>query len=234
MIFGGLLKTSLIDYPGMVACAVFTSGCNFCCPYCHNPDLATVDSPSPGTGPGYDGIMTFLEKRKGLLDGVVITGGEPTLQPGLLEFCLQVRSMGYKVKLDTNGSRPGTVKDLLEKGVVDYVAMDIKTSLDRYATLAAKGLNPASILESIGIIMTDAPEYEFRSTCVRGFVDRETLPAIGNMIQGASRYFLQECSDRGRLLNPGVIDVPGDFLSRDEIQELKHLAAPWVGHCSVR
>ena len=138
MQIGGFQKNSLIDFPGTIACVVFTSGCNFICPYCHNPDLAVGPVKGSGSLDDPDTIFSFLERRKGQLQGVAITGGEPTLQPDLVAFCQKIRKMGYKIKLDSNGTRPHVLETLLDKQLIDYLAMDIKTSLTHYP-LVIKG-----------------------------------------------------------------------------------------------
>ena len=170
MVFGGLQKNSFIDYPGRISCVLFVSGCNFDCPYCHNPGLVKG---GPMASPSLNGeaVFEFLERRKRFLDGVVISGGEPTLQKGLVCLCEKIKKMGYPVKLDTNGSRPKTVKKLVDEGLVDYIAMDIKTDPLHYPRSIKKDSDPDSILSSIQIIMNSALPYEFRTTCVKPIVE---------------------------------------------------------------
>ncbi|MBW1821111.1 MAG: anaerobic ribonucleoside-triphosphate reductase activating protein, partial [Deltaproteobacteria bacterium] len=152
MVFGGLQKNSFIDYPGKISCVLFTSGCNFDCPYCHNPELVNGCAKySPFSTE--NGVYDFLYSRKAFLDGVVISGGEPTLQKDLVSICEKVKNMGYPVKLDTNGSRPLVIKQLLDNGLVDYIAMDIKTDPFNYSPLIKKDFKPDSIISSIRIIM---------------------------------------------------------------------------------
>ena len=159
---GGLQKSSLIDFPGKVSCVLFFSGCNFDCPYCHNPDLVN----GSGEPASFDekSVHGFLEKRKGLLDGVVISGGEPTLQSDLVSLCEKVKRMGYSVKLDTNGSRPQALKRLIKDGLLDYIAMDIKTDPACYSPFTRGETHPDDIFSSIGIIMDSGLAYEFRTT----------------------------------------------------------------------
>jgi pyruvate formate lyase activating enzyme len=151
MNIGGYIKSSLIDFPGTISCVVFTQGCNFHCPYCHNPDLVPMNR-GKNELISSDSVFSFLERRKGLLDGVVVSGGEPTLQKGLVDFLRRVKAMGFRVKLDTNGSRPQVLRVLFAENLVDYVAMDIKTSPDRYAPDLWDRVSPEILKESISLI----------------------------------------------------------------------------------
>ncbi len=219
MHIGGFQKNSLIDFPGNIACVVFTSGCNFICPYCHNPDLAA--GPKEAGSLYNTTIFSFLEKRKGQLTGVAITGGEPTLQPDLLEFCQQVQSMGYKIKLDSNGTRPHILENLLDKQLIDYLAMDIKTSLANYPLVIRGNFDVDKIRESIELIQKKAPAYEFRTTCARPFITKEIMADIAVMIKGAQRYVLQKCSQNVQVLDPGFLKEAHHFFSPEEMQELQ-------------
>lgn len=190
----GLQKLTLLDYPGRVACTVFLGGCDFRCPYCHNSELLHPDCP---TQLEEEELLSFLGKRRGLLDGVCITGGEPLLRPDLPDLLEKIRALGYPVKLDTNGSHPQRLRALLERGLADYVAMDIKNSPARYAqTVGVPGLDPAPILESAALLMEGSVDYEFRTTVVRGLHDEDSFRAIGPWLAGAKRYFLQSFQDR--------------------------------------
>ncbi len=232
---GGFLKTSMIDFPGIVSCVVFTSGCNFLCPYCHNPDLATGRvSFEEGACRDEKEIIYFLGKRKNLLDGVVISGGEPTLQNDLEKFCFKVKNMGYKVKLDTNGSNPKVLENLFKKELVDFVAMDVKTNLERYYLLTGKNFDSRSIAESVEVICCNAPSYEFRTTCVKPFVDKSVMHDIGQIIQGASNYVLQQCSQDVNMLQPDFFKDQNMFFSDKELVELKSEVEVYVNHCYVR
>ncbi|MDY0221124.1 MAG: anaerobic ribonucleoside-triphosphate reductase activating protein [Desulfobacterium sp.] len=235
MRIGGFQKNSMIDFPGLISSVIFTTGCNFVCPYCHNPDLVGKVRPGGGGGSIDQGeIFSFLKKRRGLIDGVVITGGEPTLQPDLEQFMVEVKELGFSVKLDTNGTRPETVKTLIEKEVVDYIAMDIKTSLESYHLVAGDGFTPQTVAASIAIIMEQAPDYEFRTTCVRPLIDQQKMEKIGAMIKGARRYFLQPCSRNVTMLNSLFFEQGDRFFSRDEMLALKTRVKPWVNECRIR
>lgn len=232
MIFGGLQKNSLIDYPGKISCVLFACGCNFSCPYCHNPQLAggcKDDSIVFDEKTAYD----FLEKRKGFLDGVVISGGEPTLQSDLATVCEKIKQMGYPVKLDTNGSRPQVLKRLLDDDLVDYIAMDIKTAPSSYTPLIQRNFNPESLLESIRLVMKSTLEYEFRTTCVKPLVDAAVVENISRLINGAPLYALQQ-------FQPTDVLCPEFFLQNDrcynehELLSLQSIAQPWVGECRIR
>jgi len=230
---GGFQKNSLIDFPGTIACVVFTMGCNFRCPYCHNPAL--VSGPVTGTGPhDVQEIFSFLSTRKGLVDGVVITGGEPCLQPGLVPFITRIKDLGFAVKLDSNGSRPQVLARLLALRLVDYLAMDIKTGPDLYPGIMTPGLSIAAIHESIDIIMAKAPAYEFRTTCVRPFIDTDIMKKIARRITGAQRYVLQNCSRDVRMLDPDFSQHPDRFFSDKEICSFQSIAAKTVQEVLIR
>ena len=232
MVFGGLQKTSLVDYPGRLSCVIFLSGCNFDCPYCHNPSLAMGKCERQGVL-NDENLYNFLDKRRGFLDGVVISGGEPTIQKNLFRLCEAVKELGYSIKLDTNGSNPKELKRLIEHGLVDYIAMDIKTEPARYKKLICSDINPDDLLSSIVTIMQSAPDYEFRTTCVRGFVDEQIIGNITKLIKGANLYALQS-------FNPAEILHPEFFRDREmgidlaEINRLRSVAEPWVKECVVR
>ena len=179
-------------------------------------------------------IISFLKKRTKLLDGVVISGGEPTLHDNLEDFCFEIKEMGYKIKLDTNGSNPEILKKLFKKELIDFTAMDIKTSPENYHILAGKKFDSARISESIKIICNNSPSYEFRTTCVKPFIDKIIIHDIGKMIQGASSYILQQCSRDVRMLNPGFFKNKKRFFSDKEILELKTKVENYVVNCSVR
>ena len=234
MDIGGFQKNSLIDFPGTISCIVFTQGCNFTCPYCHNPNLVT--GPQKGTGQVYaeDKIFKFLEKRKGLLEGVVITGGEPTLQDDLFSFCQKIKGMGYQLKLDTNGTRPRVLAELLKNKLLDFISMDIKTSLENYSLVRPGKFDTLKILESIRILMDKAPAFEFRTTCSRPFVSKKIMADIGKMIAGAPRYILQKCSRDVNVLEPDFLKINNNFFTDKEIIDLKKTIDGYVATSIVR
>ena len=232
MNIGGLLKNSMVDYPGKLSCGIFLSGCNFDCPYCHNPDLVKDCS---GRSADFDpaNIYRFIENRKGFLDGVVISGGEPTLQKDLFELCRRIKNMGFPVKLDTNGSRPRVIKSLIDEGLVDYIAMDLKTDLRSYATYIKANCNTSAIFASIEIIMDSAIAYEFRTTCVKPIVTPTVIKNISRLIKGASFYALQRFH-KSRMLHPNFFKEINYEYSDDELMQLKAVAEPWVKRAIVR
>lgn len=223
----GLQKTTLLDFPGHVAATIFTGGCNFRCPFCHNSDLLGNDAPAAFTDKE---VLDFLKKRKGILEGAAITGGEPTLQPDLEDFIQKVRALEYQIKLDTNGYRPEVLKRLCEKGLVDYVAMDIKACEERYPAVAGvSSLQMENIRESIEFLKSGAVPYEFRTTVVRELHSAEDFQKIGPWIAGAPLYFLQNFSDSGSVLNPIYTSctVP-------ELTSYLEIVKPFVGHAELR
>lgn len=201
MLIKGLQKLTLLDYPGKTACTVFTAGCNFRCPFCHNASLVTdIDDDRISE----EEFFGFLSKRQGILDGVAITGGEPTLQPDLKDFLKKIKDMGYSIKLDTNGYRPQVLKDVVSSGLVDYVAMDIKNSKEKYAlTCGLDSMDMAKIEESIEFLMNGKVDYEFRTTVVKELHNEDDIQDIVSWIKGAKRYYLQGFTDSGDLIGTG-------------------------------
>ncbi len=185
-IIGGIQKTSLLDFPDKISAIVFTQGCNFNCGYCHNPDLLNSKKDIFST----DVFFEFLEKRKGKLDGVVITGGEATLQPDLIPFIKEIKSRGFLVKLDTNGYRPDVLEQALE--LVDYVAMDIKAPLEKYSDITNTKIETEKILKSIKLLQTSNVPYEFRTTVMKSQLSYDDFKKIGELIKGTQHYFLQK------------------------------------------
>ena len=203
MRLSGLQRVTLLDYPGKVAATVFLGGCNFRCPYCHNASL--VENVSRVDDIPEAEFISFLKKRKGLLDGVCVSGGEPLLQEGLAPFLTQIKALGFLVKLDTNGSFPARLQALVEGGLVDYVAMDIKNSPAKYRATAGvtADILPA-IRQSVSYLLAAPVGYEFRTTLVRSLHTVEDITEIAQWIRGADRFFLQNFEDSGDVLQPGL------------------------------
>lgn len=202
MTIKGLQKTTLLDFPGKLACTVFTAGCNFRCPFCHNASLVVraneVDEIPMGS------FLSYISKRKDLLDGVCITGGEPLINRDIEDLIRKIREYGLLVKLDTNGAFPDRLEALLDAGLVDYVAMDIKNTKEKYAlTVGLEELDVAAIERSIDIIMKKAPDYEFRTTVVRELHTLDDLLGITEWISSAKKYYLQKYVDSGDILIEG-------------------------------
>ena len=235
MNIAGIQKLTLLDYPGKVACTVFTYGCDFRCPYCHNASIAVPDREASGPRTETDVYMKeltdLLDRRKGVLDGVVVTGGEPTLQPDLADILSMIKAGGYAVKLDTNGSRPDVIRDVMERGLVDRIAMDIKAAPDGYAK--AVGLTHVDITaidESRRIIMESGMDYEFRTTLVKGLHDMDDVEKIAKWIKGAKEYYLQQFKDSGDLIAPAGLDA----FDEREMERFADAAAGYVPAVKVR
>jgi pyruvate formate lyase activating enzyme len=218
---------TMLDYPGKVACIVFTGGCNLRCPFCHNALLVTqVDNVV------YDEeeIIEYLKKRKGLLDGICVSGGEPLLQVGLESFLQRVKELGYSIKLDTNGTFPARLKSLVEKGLVDYVAMDIKNCKEKYSlTTGTDSFDIAKIEESVNFLLSGKVDYEFRTTIVDGLHETQDIVKIGEWIKGAKKYFLQNFVDSGNLIGSGLKAV-----SLDKLKEFEKIAKSSVEKIALR
>ena len=200
MRIGGLAKMTLLDFPGRLACTVFTEGCNLRCPFCHNASLVS----GGGDGLTVDALLSFLKKRQGMLEGVCLTGGEPLCQDGLADLIRQIRALGYAVKLDTNGTNPRALAALIDEGLLDYVAMDIKNSREKYAQTIGLPTVPAGIFESVSLLLAGRVPYEFRTTVVEELHEPTDFSAIGEWIRGADRYFLQMFRDSGDILGEGM------------------------------
>lgn len=228
MEFAGLQKISLVDYEGKVACTLFTAGCNFRCPFCHNSDLV-IYAKNVNYIP-FDEILDYLNKRKGMLDAVVITGGEPTLMPDLKEKLYEIKKLGYKIKLDTNGTNPDIVKELVDLKLIDYVAMDIKNSYEGYSkTIGLESYDSDKILESINYLLSGEVDYEFRTTLVREFHSDEDIKNIAKMIQGAKRYYLQEFKNSGHCIDSSLHEVP-----LNDAMRFKSILLPYIKEVKLR
>jgi pyruvate formate lyase activating enzyme len=232
MNIAGFIPNSLLDYPEKIAAVVFTQGCNFHCPYCHNPDLVPR-IPPPASSDAMDRVIDFLKRRRGLVDALVVSGGEPTLQTGLVAFLRRAKQLGYLIKLDTNGSRPQTLRAILNEGLVDFVAMDIKASLPDYQPHLTTECDPARLSDSIRVIMDTAPDYEFRTTCVRPFISPETFDRVLEPIRGARRYILQRFRP-DHVLEPGFFPDTNQSLTKEDMASLLTRAQPFFIDCSIR
>lgn len=193
MQIAGFDKLSLLNYPDRVAATIFTNGCNFRCPYCQNAELV-LDIDGNQLIPEEE-VLTYLRERKKLLDGVCITGGEPTIQPDLIEFIKKVKEIGLLVKLDTNGSNPKVIKELLDNNLIDYIAMDIKSVFSKYSIITCRNVNTDRLRESINLIKNSKIEYEFRTTVIKEFMTPEDLELIINYLD-CKHYYLQKFEDR--------------------------------------
>ncbi|MCP4537989.1 MAG: anaerobic ribonucleoside-triphosphate reductase activating protein [Chloroflexi bacterium] len=226
----GWVRTSLIDYPDHIATILFTGGCNFRCPSCHNADLVLRPAEMPDLP--LEEVWGFLSRRAGLVDGVVVTGGEPTLQNGLIPFLRQVRERGFDVKLDTNGYRPDVLAALLDENLVDYVAMDIKAQPDTYPLLAGYAeLDVARLERSIALLQNSDISHEFRTTVVPGLLDKVDVDEIARWIAGAERYVLQQFRPLGTL-DPAMGAVTPYPL--EKLQAMAERASRWVIQATVR
>ena len=226
LVLSGLQKLTLLDYPGRVACTVFLGGCDFRCPFCHNAGL--IQNPESALGEGE--LLEFLNRRRNLLDGVVFTGGEPLLQRDLPALMQKVKALGYPIKLDTNGSHPDKLKSLIDEGLVDYVAMDVKNSPERYPeTVGVKNFDLSPVSESIEILKSDSVDYEFRTTVVAELHDEKSFAEIGKWIQGAKRYYLQKFVNRESVLNQNL-HAPDDRALSRYLEQVR----PYVSFAAVR
>ena len=213
MRINGFQKTTLLDFPGKVACTVFTAGCNFRCPFCHNASL--VLHPKESECIPEEEILAQLAKRKKLLDGVCVTGGEPLLQPDLPFFLEKIKSLGLLVKLDTNGSNPERLKALIDQKLIDAVAMDIKNCREKYALTCGAEINLAAVEQSVQLLLSSKlPYYEFRTTVVREIHTKEDLEQIAKWIDGAKHYFLQGFQDSGDLISDGCSAYSAEEMNR--------------------
>lgn len=230
MILKGIQKTTLLDFPTKVACTVFTSGCNFRCPFCHNASLV-ISSDNSGTV-NIDEFFEYLKKRRNILDGVCITGGEPLLQKDIAEFITKIKELGYAVKLDTNGSKPKILKELIDKNLVDYVAMDIKGSRAKYHEICGteEGKFVDEINESVNTLLLGKVDYEFRTTIVRELHEKDDFHDIGNWIQGTKKYFLQQFKDSGDLISSRSFSA----YNKEEMEEILKVVKAYIPSAELR
>lgn len=229
MNFSGFQKTTFSDFPGKVASIVFTHGCNFRCPYCHNPDLVTG---SQRETIEEEEVLAYLERRRGRITGLVVTGGEPTIHRGLPEFLTKVQALGVSIKIDTNGSRPEVLRRLLSEKLVDYVAMDVKAPLQKYEAVAGDTVDTTLVSESIRLIVTSGVDHEFRTTALKTFHSVDDIDEIGHMIRGCQRYILQSFSPR-QTLDLSLTDKDVGF-STIELAAMSERLTEADVSCSVR
>ena len=228
MQINGFQKLTLLDYPGKVACTLFTAGCNLRCPFCHNASL--VINPDMSAGIDTAEILDYLKKRQGILEGVCISGGEPLLQPDIKDFIKEIKELGYSVKLDTNGCFPDKLKDLVNSGLVDYVAMDIKNSKEKYAnTVGVTNFDIAPIEESVEFLKEGHVDYEFRTTVVKELHNVEDAQDIGVWLKGATRCFVQNFVDSGEIIQSGLNPVETGVL-----EEMKSKLNQNIDHVELR
>lgn len=224
----GLQKLSMVDFPGKLAATVFTGGCDLRCPFCHNAPLVTRAAEQPELS--RQEVLDFLRSRRGLLDGVVLSGGEPLLHPGAADFLREVRDLGFSVKLDTNGCHPAALAEILERRLVDYVAMDIKNSPEKYPqTVGVPTFNLDPVRESVRLLRGGTVDYEFRTTVVQGLHTPADMESIGRWLEGAPRYYLQRFVDSGDLVGSGCRSP-----EPEELRALAEAAAPWFQEVQLR
>ncbi len=221
MIIAGLYKTTLLDYPEHLAASIFTKGCDFCCPFCHNRDLVIAREDRKLSLIPQEEVLDFLDSRKNMLNGVCISGGEPSVQPDLKEFIQQIKAMGYDVKLDTNGNHPEVLESLLSENLLDYIAMDIKNSMEKYlVTVGCQDIDMNKISKSIQLIMdagnmeNPAISYEFRTTVVKELHREEDILAIGKRIAGKGIYYLQSYEENDNVIQKGFHSYQKNEMSR--------------------
>lgn len=228
MLIKGFQKLTLLDYPGIIACTIFTGGCNFRCPYCHNASIVYNDRTAEEFTEGE--ILKYLVKRKGILEGICVTGGEPLLQKDIEGFLIKVKAIGYLVKLDTNGSFPDKLNNLINKGLVDFVAMDIKNSLPLYGkTIGVENFDTKVIIESAKILMEGKVDYEFRTTITKELHNDEAFEEIGKWLQGAKAFYLQNFVDSGDLIGSGL-----HSMDENQLNDAKTTLKRYIVNTNIR
>ncbi|MDO5564034.1 MAG: anaerobic ribonucleoside-triphosphate reductase activating protein [Eubacteriales bacterium] len=227
MKIAGIQKVTLLDYPENIACTVFLRRCNFKCPFCHNMELVT--NIQSNNDLDEDTFFQFLDTRHNKLDGVCITGGEPTLNNELINFIKKIKQKNFKVKLDTNGTKPEIIKEIINENLVDMIAMDIKSSKENYEILCGTKTNFDNIIESIQYIMNSNIDYEFRTTCVKPLNKKEDFESIANLIKGANKYFLQNFRKIENVTPPNL-----SSFKKSELEEFKNIIKPYVKRVEIR
>ncbi|MBI5022746.1 MAG: anaerobic ribonucleoside-triphosphate reductase activating protein [Candidatus Magasanikbacteria bacterium] len=231
MLLGGLQKITLLDYPGKVAVIIFTVGCNFVCGFCHNPELVKVEEKRYQKISEKE-VLDFLKSRRGLLEGVVITGGEPTLQPDLPEFIRKIKALEFLIKIDTNGTNPAMIAALNQEKLVDFWAMDIKAPLTKYEKITECPVNLEAIKQSIDLIKNSKVDYEFRSTVIHGWHTLEDIAEMARMIDGAKIFVLQKFIPRENLVSADFLNQTS--LSDTDLQQAAKECEKWVKKCAIR
>lgn len=227
-LIGGIQKTTLLDFPEKIASIVFTQGCNFHCGYCHNPDLINFKQRENLTT---NEFFEFLGTRKNKLDGVVITGGEPTLQSGLYDFIKEIKNLDFAVKLDTNGTNPDILEKLINDNLLDYIAMDIKAPMEKYSEITGTKINTENISKSISLILNNSVDYEFRTTVIKTQLSFDDFDKIGQLISGAKKYYLQ------KFVPSNIYDkklMTSETYSDEEFKELCQKLKKYVNHIDYR
>ncbi|MEK7508285.1 MAG: anaerobic ribonucleoside-triphosphate reductase activating protein [Patescibacteria group bacterium] len=233
MTIGGLQKLSLLDYPGKPAAVIFTVGCNFCCGFCHNPELVMKnESRIRNQEYSEEYVLDFLKSRRGLLEGVVITGGEPTIQPGIVDFVKKIKEFNFLVKLDTNGFIPIIIERLVKNNLVDFLAMDIKAPMEKYAEVTGRAIDFDLIKKSIEVIKNSGVDYEFRSTVVSGLHSSEDILDMAWSVRGAKKFVLQQFVSRDNLVDESF--VGRQPFNKKELEDLARQCERWVGKCEIR
>ncbi len=232
MKIGGIQKSTLIDYPGKVAATIFVSGCNFKCPFCHNPELVLPEKIKKHPQISEEKILEFLEERRGFLDGVVICGGEPTIYDDLPDFIEKIQEMEFLIKLDTNGSRPEILQQMIELNLLDYVAMDVKAPKKKYKSVVGADIDVEQIEKSIKLLKKGIIDFEFRTTLVPGLVEKKDVLEIVRWIAPAPKYFLQNFQSQGKILDSSFVKTkpfPDEYL-----EKLKEEIMPHFDVCQIR
>ena len=230
MLLKGLQKLTLLDFPGKIACTVFSGGCNFVCPFCHNASLVIGERVRESATLPEEEFLAFLKKRQGILEGVCVSGGEPTLSPDLISFLNNIKELGFLVKLDTNGYRPDVLRAVVERGLADYVAMDIKSSKAGYArAVGLSDFDISKIEESTDFLMQKKVPFEFRTTLVRQLHTERDIYSIGTWLEGNEKYFLQTFIDSGDLISSQL----GGY-DKNETEYLLNMLKPTVPHAQIR
>ncbi|MAG22308.1 MAG: anaerobic ribonucleoside-triphosphate reductase activating protein [Candidatus Diapherotrites archaeon] len=230
IVFKGIQKTTMIDFPGEIACTVFIPNCNFRCPYCYNKRL--VFGEKTGASISEQEFLEFLDERKGFLDGVCITGGEPTLHKDLPALCKKIKEKDYLVKVDTNGTNPDMIKQLIKEKLVDYLAMDIKAPIEKYDLVAGIGVDKDAVKESVELIKNSKVKYEFRTTILPKFLSRKDVLAIGKWLKGSKLYVLQQFRTTEELLDPALVNAKK--YSEQDLKSFVKLLEPFFERVELR